>query len=184
MHHQVNHIEDSHCDGLKRNSAELEREIETLQLSQEYAEEIIPELVVLDNLPKILPASAKKETGGKAGTKSDINISLLNKKTGVSVDRAAEMIVESYGPEGEGLLPGYFDWFQVRNEVINILKMGKRNYRAQFITPVQEVKLELKEANETYKNECVGEVPTIDLSNLSFVAAKARALKIKYKYAA
>ena len=81
---------------------------------------------IADNLPKIKPESARKETGVKTGSGKDISSSFLNAKTGVSVERAAEMIVEQSEGENTGLqLTEDF----VRNEIIDLLQLGKKEYK-------------------------------------------------------
>ena len=62
--------------------------------------------------------------------------------------------------------------------------MGKRNYRDQFITPVDEIEREIEETTEQFEQECVGDIPDVDLEHLRVLKLKAKALKIKYKYAA
>ena len=174
---------DQHCDDIQRTVAHLEQEKDMLQIGQEFAEDTIPELVILENLPKITPASAKRETGAKVGTKGDINISLVNKR-GVTVEKAAEQIYEKYGPDGERLLPPEFDEYRIRTEIIDILKMGLRNYRAQFLTPIDELQQEIEEKEQQFKTECVGDLPEVDLQHFTYLKLKAKALKLKYKYAA
>lgn len=175
---------DKHCDDLQRSVAHLEMEKEQLEQKQQFAEDTIPQLVILENMPKITPESAKRETGVKPGTRSDINIGLLNRKKGVTVEKAAEMILERYGPQGENLLPPEFDEYRIRTEIIDILKMGKRNYREQFLTPVDEIENEIEETTEQFEAECVGDIPEVDLEHVKVLKLKAKALKIKYKYAA
>jgi hypothetical protein len=174
---------DQHCDDIQRTVAHLEQEKDMLQISQQFAEDNIPELVILENLPKITPASAKRETGAKVGTRGDININLVNKR-GVTVEKAAEIIFEKYGPDGERLLPPEFDEYRIRTEIIDILKMGVRNYRAQFLTPIDELQADIEEKQEQYKAECVGDLPNIDLTEYQHAKALAIAMAIKYKYAA
>jgi hypothetical protein len=174
---------DQHCDDLQRTVAHLEMEKDQVEQTQQFAEDVIPQLVILENLPKITPASAKRETGAKTGTKSDINIGLLNKR-GVTVEKAAEQIAERYGPDGENLLTPEFDEYRIRGEVIDILKMGKRNYRDQFLTPVDEIENEIEETTEQFEAECVGDIPTIDLEHLRILKLKAKAIKLKFKFAA
>jgi hypothetical protein len=80
---------DEHCDDIRHTVAELEQEKDMLEITQQYAEDTIPELVILENLPKITPTSAKRETGAKVGTRGDINIGLVSKR-GVTVEKAAD----------------------------------------------------------------------------------------------
>jgi hypothetical protein len=62
--------------------------------------------------------------------------------------------------------------------------MGVRNYRAQFLTPIDELKQDIDEKQEQFKAECVGETPEIDLQHFNYLKLKVKALKLKYKYAA
>lgn len=174
---------DKTCDGLKRSVAELEREKEDIETSQQYAEDNIPQILIVDAMPKITPASAKRETRLKLGTKKDINISLLDSRLGVSVARAAEDIVEYYGPEGEGTLPPEWGEQEVRNEIIDILQIGKRKYREKYLDNLAEINEEIKEAKEEYKETCIGDTPEVDLTLLQYAQAIAIAMKMKYKYA-
>lgn len=174
---------DQHCDDIRHTVAELEQEKDMLEITQQYAEDTIPELVILENLPKITPASAKRETGAKVGTRGDINIGLLSKR-GVTVEKAAEILLEKYGRDGERILPPEFDEYRIRTEIIEILKMGVRNYRAQYLTPITEIEQEIEEEETRFKQECVGDIPEVDLQHFNYLKLKALALKLKYKYAA
>lgn len=172
---------DQHCDDVKRDVAELEREKDTLEITQEYAEDVVPQIIILENLPKITPASAKRETGAKVGTRGDINIGLVNKR-GVTVEKAAEQIHEKFGPDGEATLPPEFDEYRIRTEIIDILKMGVRNYRAQFLTPIDELSHEIEEKKQQFAQECVGDIPEVELEHFNILKLRAKALKLKYKY--
>ena len=174
---------DEHCDSLKLDVAELEREKDMLEIAQQFAEDNVPELVILERMPKITPASAKRETGGKVGTRGDININLVSKR-GVSVERAAEEIYERYGPEAENLLSSEFDEARIREEIIEILKVGKVKYRAQILTDVGQIEHEIDEKLEQFKDECIGDAPTFDLDAYQHAKALAVAMAMKYKYAA
>lgn len=175
---------DEHCDNIKRTVAELEQERDLLALTHETASEDLSELIILENMPLITPASAKRETGGRIGTRGDVHISLLSKKRGITVEKAAETIYQKYGPEGEGLLQPEFDEGRIRNEIIDILQMGKANYRAQFISPVAEKELDIVEKQQQFVEECVGDVPQFDLTEYEMAKALALAITMKYKYAA
>ena len=185
MHTETCHTcdKDEHCDSLKLDVAELEREKDMLEIAQQFAEDNVPELVILERMPKITPASAKRETGGKVGTRGDININLVSKR-GVSVERAAEEIYERYGPEAENLLSSEFDEARIREEIIEILKVGKVKYRAQILTDVGQIEHEIDEKLEQFKDECIGDTPTFDLDAYQHAKALAVAMAMKYKYAA
>jgi hypothetical protein len=115
-------------DDVTRRIAELE------QLQEGLAESNL-ETIILNNLPKITPVSAKKETGAKVGTKSDISPSLLSGK-GVTVDQAAHNIWEDYFTD-TGI-----DSQDVRNIIIDILSSGsKANYQSQLATSGEMAKL-------------------------------------------
>jgi len=103
------------------------RKLDQLELVSELNEDPysnpIPNIYILDNLPRITPESARKETGTKVGTVKDINPSLLS-KSGVSVRKAAEIIVEQGRTEEVYLEEDY-----VLNEILDILQLGKNEYR-------------------------------------------------------
>lgn len=88
--------------------------------------EQVPQLYILDNLPKITTESAERETGGKVGVKKDISPAFISNANGVSVERAAEMITED--------APAGFTWDEsdVRNEIIEILQTGIVKYREEY----------------------------------------------------
>ena len=62
--------------------------------------------------------------------------------------------------------------------------MGVRNYRAQYLTPITEIEQEIEEEETRFKQECVGDIPEVDLQHFNYLKLKALALKLKYKYAA
>jgi len=98
-----------------KKEAEVARELEELQGKQDtYGSN--PRYIILNNMPKITPESAAKETGGKVGTKQDINPSWLA-KDGVSVEVAAGDIV--------GTDELQLDEAQIRDEIIDILSYNK-----------------------------------------------------------
>jgi len=103
------------------------RKLDQLELVSELNEDPysnpIPNIYILNNLPRITPESARKETGTKVGTVKDINPSLLS-KSGVSVRKAAEIIVEQGRTEEVYLEEDY-----VLNEILDILQLGKNEYR-------------------------------------------------------
>jgi hypothetical protein len=174
---------DAHCDDIQHTIAELEREKEMLRETQQDATDSVPQLIILENLPKITPASAKRETGAKVGTRGDINIGMVDKR-GYTVEKAAERLLELYGPNAEGILPPEFDEYRIRTEIIDILKMGRANYRAQFITPIGELEREIEDKEEQLQDECLGQLPEVDLEEYQRARALAVAMIIKYKYAA
>ncbi len=94
------------------------QELEQLEIEQGSTENI-PEIIIATNLPKLNPESVKKETGGKVGTRQDINPTLLN-KNGVSIERAAEQILADHSVENGGTLT--LDMQDVRNIIIEIIQ--------------------------------------------------------------
>lgn len=174
---------DQHCDEIKRDVAYLQMEVQHMEQFYENDAADVSELVILENMPKITPASARRETGVKPGTKADINIGMLNKR-GVTVERAAEDIHMRYGPDGENLLAPEFDEQRIREELIEILKMGRKKYKEQFIGPIAEKQLDIEEKTNQFEQECVGDVPEVDLTQYEHARALALALTLKYKYAA
>jgi hypothetical protein len=129
---------------LEAEIIDITQKIELLKEAQEYTNDISTEMIVLNNLVKITPESAKKETGLKTGTSLDISLSFLN-KNGVSVEKAAEIIWQEY------FIDTNIDSQDVRNIIIDILSAGtKANYIAQFggSREVNSLKQELKELKE------------------------------------
>ena len=86
----------NHCEDLERELAYLEREVSEIDITSDRINDEIPELIILENMDLITKKSAESETGGKVGTNGDININLINDKTGISVERAAENLVSDY----------------------------------------------------------------------------------------
>lgn len=76
------------------------------------------EAVVVDNLPRITPESARKETGLKTGTTKDINPAWLS-KDGVTIEEAAHRIWEDFYFESK------YDTQDVRNVIIDVLSSAK-----------------------------------------------------------
>jgi hypothetical protein len=107
----------------------LNNELAELEAQQEEAFENDPYLLIAMNLPKIKPESARKETGVKVGTGRDINPSLLS-KDGYTVSGAAHYIKEFafYEESGRQLL----DEQEIRNEIVQILQIGKENYMRDY----------------------------------------------------
>ena len=83
-----------------------------------------PDIIIAQNIPKITPASAKKETGGKTGSGSDINPSFLS-KTGMSIDAAAHYIMEDYFHEKSGFTQ---DESYIKDVIIEVLTTGKNAF--------------------------------------------------------
>jgi len=164
-----------HCDELAEDIAHMERE--QMEAIQDLAEDV-PALIILENMPDILPASAEAETGGKVGTQGDISIGLTSNK-GVTVEGAAERLKSDFGHR----LPSESE---IRDTIIEILKTGKRNFRAQILADEKALSHDIKEKRQQIKDECVTDnlPPDIDLTALALAKAKAVALKLKYKYAA
>jgi hypothetical protein len=140
-------------DPLEQIGEEMRSLYEKIQMEEMMAEaqtdETIPELKVLRYMPKILPASAKAETGVKTGTKSDISISMLSKK-GVTVQQAAHNVMEHFQSEGDYNL----NEEEIRDIIIDILVSGSKSaYEAQFKgspKELKQLKAELKQLEDKY----------------------------------
>jgi len=121
---------------------DLTKRIEQLENAQEDLDNTNIETIVLNNLPKITPISAKKETGVKVGTKLDISPSLLS-GNGRSVDQAANDIwTDKFGIDSN------VDTQDIRNIIIDILSSGSKSNYASKISKTKEInemKQELKE---------------------------------------
>lgn len=136
----------------------LYQKIDMLEgMDQAQKDESIFELKVLRYMPKILPESAKAETGVKVGTKSDINISLVSKK-GVTVGKAAEdvwvQIKEDLAGSTDADMDDFVSLDDVKNTIIDILVTGSKSaYEAQFkgaSSDLKQLKAELKELEDKY----------------------------------
>ncbi|MCP4789176.1 MAG: hypothetical protein GY881_02955 [Gammaproteobacteria bacterium] len=162
-----------HCDQLNEDIAYLE--IEQSEQIKDLHEDV-PELIILQNMPLITPASAEAETGGKVGTKGDISIGLTSSKKGVSVETAAELLTSEFPHQ----LP---DEYAVRDTIIEILTTGKVNFRNSILQDEKELTHRIKEKAAQIKAECVNDnlPPAIDLAALQFAKAKAIAIKVKLK---
>jgi hypothetical protein len=107
------------------------------------------ETIVLNDLPKITPESARKETGVRTGNKQDISTSLLS-KDGISVDAAADLIWNRYFTDTET------NTQDVRNIIIDILSSGsKANYSSQIgvSNELADLKQQLKELQSELPKE-------------------------------
>ena len=162
------------CEGLQYEIAMLNQSIEDAKNFRSTAFDDVPELIVLENMPRIGTESARKETGGKVGSRKDISPSLVS-KNGPSVERAAEDIVERYGPDGEGILTK--DEFWVRDEIITILQKGKNNYKKDILEDVRELELKVLELEKKLKSECLG-----DRSFEGFFMSKQEVIKEAMEY--
>lgn len=115
----------------------LEFELKELETLKKEILENTLEVIIANNLPKITPDSAKKETGGKIGVNKDINPNLLS-KDGVSVERAAEDINNDY-PD--------IDVQDIRNYIIDILQIGVVNFVNRYTNQnrIDSIKNEIAE---------------------------------------
>jgi hypothetical protein len=137
-------------DELKQEVAVATRELQDLEeVKTMMLEQSIPVLVA-SNLPKINPASAKRETGTNVGTSKDINPSLLD-NNGVSVERAAEIVMETVFYEGAGF-PS-IDIQDIRDYIIDILQVGTKNYIDDYIKQykIDEARFNLNELKNKVK---------------------------------
>ena len=135
-------------DGMAQELMQLQAEIE--EARWRFSEEVrdtIPHAVVIDNWEKITPASAKKETGTKVGTRSDIHISLLSKE-GKSVERAAESMWADHG-ERLGL-----DDTDFRALIIDVLMAGT-------LKNANETLIGAEDKDNSYKLERIAEIEAI-----------------------
>jgi hypothetical protein len=139
---EVTEVEYTAEEQLEFEINDLTQRIEELEYIQKDLDVTNVETIVLNNLPKITPVSAKKETGAKVGTKLDISPSLLN-VNGVTVDQAAHNIWEN----NQNL-----DIQEVRDIIIDILSSGsKSNYASQIGTSSELI--QLKEQLRDSKNK-------------------------------
>jgi hypothetical protein len=129
---------------LEAEIIDITQKIEVLEEAQQDVNESSIEMIVLNNLVKITPESAKNETGLKTGTSLDISLSFLSNK-GVSVEKAAEIVWQEYFIDTD------IDSQDVRNIIVDILSSGsKSNYIAQFAgsREVNSLKQQLKGLKE------------------------------------
>ena len=112
---------------LQFDISDVTTRIAELEQLQEDLDVTNTETIVLNNLPRITPISAKKETGLKTGNKKDISPSLLS-GNGVTVDKAAHDIWErNFGIDSS------IDTQDIRNIIIDILYSGsKANYASEL----------------------------------------------------
>jgi hypothetical protein len=145
---------------LLKEIAELERQIEVIIETSEARSESSPEVIVANNIPKITPESARKETGGKTGNGKDIPTSMLSAR-GVTVDQAAHDIWEN-----EFGLEGSLDTSEIKEIIIEVLKSGSvRNFKNKYngVTELKELRSSLKEKNKQLKDALKGNPNQIDM---------------------
>ncbi len=132
----------SNNDILQLEVNALEQQISELKEIKELVSEGQIEMIVLNDLPKISPESAKKETGAKTGNAKDISTSMLS-KNGVTVEQAAHNIWENnFGIDSD------ITTQDVRDIIIDILSSGsKTNYASQFDNS-DEIKRLTQELND------------------------------------
>jgi len=128
---------------------EMAREIEELQAKKDTLDSN-PEYIILSNIPKITPTSAKKETGGKVGVNQDINPSWLSRK-GVSVEKAAEDIFANHFAESEE-----YSEAEIRDFIIDILSKSKLEANREIfderrLTELLEYKQPTQQTSEVKK---------------------------------
>ena len=132
----------SNNDILQLEVNALEQQISELKEIKKLVSEGQIEMIVLNDLPKISPESAKKETGAKTGNAKDISTSMLS-KNGVTVEQAAHNIWENnFGIDSD------ITTQDVRDIIIDILSSGsKTNYASQFDNS-DEIKRLTQELND------------------------------------
>jgi len=116
----------------KQKIAILQQELENLIEQKEILEQS-PEYQIAELMPKILPESARTETGGKVGTKQDVSIGLTSKK-GVIVEDAAKDLV----PGLRDVIGYNLDEKTIRNVIIDVLDKGKKKYQQEILGNVNE----------------------------------------------
>jgi hypothetical protein len=123
---------------------DITQRIAELEYVQQDLDVSNTETIVLNNLPKITPVSARKETGMKTGDKKDVKYTLLS-GNGVSVDRAANDIWQSnFGIDSSVTTQ------DIRNIIIDILSSGSKvNYKSQIGTSseITNLKQRLRDLN-------------------------------------
>ena len=124
--------------------------IQELESMQDDLDATNTETIVVNNLPKITPASAKKETGGKTGNTKDISTSMLS-ANGVTVDQAAHNIWQNnFGTDSN------ITTEDIRDIIIDILSSGsKGNYASQIGTSAEiaQLKNQLRDLKDQLPTE-------------------------------
>lgn len=131
-------VKDKVIDPLSVDEAQRLEEL----TAQKESLESNPTYIVLEQMPKITSASAKRETGGNVGTSRDINPSWLSNE-GVSVEKAAEIIAGN----NENL-----DESEVRDIIIDLLTKTRSEIMNDLFN-----EQEFKELTEKSKEE-----PTVE----------------------
>ena len=119
-----------------------EQEIEEIRATQENLESNI-DYIILNNLPKITPESAKRETRLKVGTNQDINPSWLS-KNGVSIENASEYLYNNY-LKNRGI-----EQTEVRDVIIDIISSGNKSTQLEEITGEKRLKELLSDRDTKY----------------------------------
>jgi hypothetical protein len=140
--------EDAFTESLEDQAVRLKQEIDNARFDLEQLSDTMPEMIVANNFNKILPESARRETGVNTGNKSDISTSLLS-NNGVSVEKAAENIWDDNFAENPIL-----DVQDVRNIIIDILSSGSiKNYKESILenSTTKELKEQYNAVQEKIK---------------------------------
>jgi len=145
-----------YCQELQRELAEIERDLAYAESGIMDAD-TVPELIILENMPAITKESAESETGGKVGTRGDININLIS-KNGVTVETAAEILVSDF-PQ--------LDESQTRNTIIDILKTGRKNFKADVMGDLKDQKATVLAKRKEFENQCIGDVRADDFGEMA-----------------
>lgn len=141
----------------------LSQQIRDMQDLENQMSETQLEKIVLTNLPKITPDSAKRETGAKTGINKDISLSLLS-NTGLSVDDATHAIWENHFGIDSNITTS-----EIRNVIIDILNAGsKANYESQLggSERIQRLKSELQSKQEQLENLTRAKDEVIDIDHM------------------
>jgi len=151
--------EDNYEMSLEEELRIKENELKSLIEDSELSQESRIELIVVNNLKKITPESAQKETGGKSGINKDIDISFLN-KNGSTVEAAAEDIWMDLDTSYQNM----YDVQDIRNIIIDILMIGKKKFIENY-TPslylIEKLKSEISELKQKIKEKNISNKPTV-----------------------
>jgi len=141
---------------IKNIGYDIAHEMEMNSLS-----EFSPDMYAVQNMPWIDPLSAAKETGGKVGTKGDINPSFVHKTKGVGVEKAGEILAQRAADDGLHPQLDSQDWREILIEILhagskesyikNNTKFGKERTRI-LKQEMGEKKAELAEAIKDLEN--------------------------------
>jgi hypothetical protein len=156
---------------LKQEILHLERQI--AEIESQAGEKSQAEIVI-ENWKPISSTDAAKQTGLKTGPKGDIHSSLVS-KDGISVARAAELLIEELGPEsgsGETLT---LDEAEAVDLIIDVLSAGTKQKALKNLVPenenVEALKAELKEySDELLRLESPNTKPTAKASEKEVTA--------------